>query len=110
MLTDKDGMHPGLSAEIKTQGKGGPAQRAWSTISSVLLPSAGPASLHCAFEQVTSSLYIGKPAAHSISLHSLPCFYSFIPHTSFLLQIYSHYNGVLVVPGWSRHFLLLPGA
>lgn len=25
-------------------------------------------------------------------------------------QIYSHYNGVLVLPGWSRHFLLLFGA
>lgn len=25
-------------------------------------------------------------------------------------QIYSHYNSVLVLPGWNRHFLLLFGA
>lgn len=86
-------MHPGLSAEIKTQGKGGPAQRAWSTISSLLLPSAGPASLHCAFEQVTSSVSIGKPAAHSFHF----IVYHVLIHLYLTPPLYYRYIHIIMV-------------
>lgn len=47
-------MHQGLSAEDKTQDEAGPVQRAGTTVSSLLLSAAGPAAVHCAFEQVST--------------------------------------------------------
>lgn len=43
---------------------------------------------------------------------SIMCFFYSVQSCVCLVfcQIYTHYNGVLVLPGWSRHLLLLSGA
>lgn len=97
-------MHQDLCAENETQDQAGPAQRAGPTVPSLLLSAAAPAALHCAVKQVRTLLY------HSIDSASCTVLYPPVVMGCLVSsQIYSHHDGVLVLPGWSGHLLLLAG-
>lgn len=97
-------MHQDFSAENETQDKAGPAQRAGPTVPGLLLSAAAPAALYCAVKQVCALFY------HSIDSASctVPC-PPVVMGCLVSSQIHSHHDGVLVLPGWSGHLLLLPG-
>lgn len=99
-----DGMDLGLCSENQAQNEARSIQRAGQTVSSLLLSAAGPAASYCAFKQVLQT--------HTHTHMCPPWVFckNVWQHIWVYLQIYPHHNGVLVLPGWSGHFLLFSGS